>query len=276
MINLIKENEFTVAYSIDGGKLVQNLNRITADGKETFDIVEKNAKKMLKAVKTTIAMAVITKNNLEYLAESVKYLYDIGFRYINLLFDYTQNWEDEDLIVIKDQYSKLINFYEEKIMNEEDINIPLIDEKINTYIKDDYNCNSDCQLGIKHVNIGTDGNFYPCVQFVGNSEYIIGNCESGIDFDARSKLIKESKQENNICKNCTINKRCKHTCACKNYMITKKINEVSPLVCETERLTIELVDKMAERLYKNNSKLFLQKYYNKSYNIINQYINDRG
>lgn len=45
MINLIKENEFTVAYSIDGGKLVQNLNRITADGKETFDIVEKNAKK---------------------------------------------------------------------------------------------------------------------------------------------------------------------------------------------------------------------------------------
>lgn len=44
MINLIKENEFTVAYSIDGGKLVQNLNRITADGKETFDIVEKMQK----------------------------------------------------------------------------------------------------------------------------------------------------------------------------------------------------------------------------------------
>ena len=163
MINLIKENEFTVAYSIDGGKLVQNLNRITADGKETFDIVEKNAKKMLNAVKTTIAMAVITKNNLKYLTESVKYLYNIGFRYINLLFDYTQNWKDEDLIIIKDQYSKLINFYEEKIMNEEDINIPLIDEKVNTYIKDNYNCNKDCQLGIRHVNVGTDGNFYPCV-----------------------------------------------------------------------------------------------------------------
>ena len=54
-------------------------------------------------------------------------------------------------------------------------------------------------------------------------------------------------------------------------MITKDINEVSPLVCETEKITIELVDKMAERLYKNKSKLFLQKYYNKSYNIINQY-----
>lgn len=276
MINLIKKNEFTVAYSIDGGKLVQNLNRITADGKETFDIVEKNAKKMLNAVKTTIAMAVITKNNLKYLTESVKYLYNIGFRYINLLFDYTQNWKDEDLIIIKDQYSKLINFYEEKIMNEEDINIPLIDEKVNTYIKDNYNCNKDCQLGIRHVNVGTDGNFYPCVQFVGNDKYIIGNYEKGIDFEARAKLIKESKQENDICKNCAINKRCKHTCACKNYMITKDINEVSPLVCETERLTIELVDKMAERLYKNKSKLFLQKYYNKSYNIINQYINDRG
>lgn len=35
---------------------------------------------MLNAVKTTIAMAVITKNNLKYLTESVKYLYNIGFR----------------------------------------------------------------------------------------------------------------------------------------------------------------------------------------------------
>lgn len=275
-IELIKQNDFvTIGYSFDGTEKVQNLNRITVDGKGTFDIVLENAKKMLKTLKTTVAMVVITKNNLKYLGESVEYLYNVGFKYINLLFDYTQNWQDEDLDEIKKQYEKVTDFYAKKIFNEEEINIPLIDEKIKTYIKDEYNCNNDCQLGMKAINVGTDGNFYPCVQFVYDEKYIIGNCVDGIDDKARTKLIKSAKKENDICKNCAINKRCKHVCACKNYMITKNINEVSPLVCETERIIIDLVDKMAEKLYKQNSKLFIQKYYNKNYNLINQIANSK-
>lgn len=276
-IKYMKQNDFKiVAYSFDGDEKVQNLNRVTVDGKGTFEIVQKNAIKMISEFKSVVAMVVVTKNNLKYLGESVRYLYNIGFKRINLLFDYTQNWEDEDLPEIKKQYSKIIDFYAEKIMNEEYINIPLIDEKINTYIKDDYNCNDDCKLGIKTINVGTDGKFYPCVQFVGNEKYVIGNCENGIDFNARLNLIKSSKKENEICKKCAINKRCKHTCACKNYIITKDINEVSPIVCETERIIIELVDKMAEFLYKKNSKLFIQKYYNKNYELINQFVSERG
>ena len=85
-----------------------------------------------------------------------------------------------------------------------------------------------------------------------------------------SSALGYAKKENEICKNCTIKNRCKHTCACRNYILTNDINQLSPIVCETEKILIEVSDKMAEKLYKQNSKLFIQKYYNKDYNILKQ------
>ena len=103
-----------------------------------------------------------------------------------------------------------------------------------------------------------------------NKEYIIGNCEDGIDFEARKKLLEDSKIENEICKECDLRKRCKHVCPCKNYMATKSINGLSPIVCEFERIIIEIADEMAENLYKKGSKLFIQKFYNENYGIIKE------
>jgi len=275
-IKYIEENNIlSIAYSFDGLKETQDLNRITLNGEGTFDIVESNAKKLLKSHKNIVAMVVVTKNNINMLKENIEYLIKLGFKRFNLLFDYLQDWQDEDLKIIKEQYSNVAKVYYNKILKEEDIDISVFDEKIMTHIKEGYNCNEDCNLGIKSINIGVDGNFYPCMQFVGDEKYIIGNCEKGIDFSARKRLIEQAGIENEICKECSINKRCKHTCACKNYLTTKDINGLAPIVCEFERIIIEISDKLAEDLYKQNSKLFIQKYYNKNYNIFRQIISSK-
>lgn len=276
-IKYMKENKFvSIAYSIDGMKETQDLNRKTADGKGSFEIVEKNARKLLSSFDEVVAMSVITRNNLSNLHKNVEYLMELGFKYINLLFDYSQDWQDEDLDEIKEQYNKIAKIYANKILQECDIEIPLIDDKIRTYIKDEYNCNEDCKFGIKTVNIGTDGNFYPCMQFVNNKDFIIGNCKDGIDINSRINLMKNAMKENETCKNCSIRKRCKHLCSCRNYVLTNDINELSPIICETERILIEVSDKMAENLYKQNLNLFIQKYYNKDYNILKQIANKYG
>ena len=275
-IKYIEQNSFlNIAYSFDGLEETQNLNRVTLNGEGTFDIVESNAKKLLKSHKNVVAMVVVTKNNINMLKENIEYLIKIGFKNINLLFDYLQNWQDEDLEIIKEQYGKVAKIYYNKILQEEDIDISAFDEKIRSHIKEGYNCNEDCNLGVKSINVGVDGNFYPCMQFVGEKKYIIGNCEEGINFLARKRLIEQSGVENEVCKECSINRRCKHTCACKNYLTTKDINRLSPIVCELEKIIIEISDKIAEDLYKQNSKLFIQKYYNKNYDIFRQIINNR-
>lgn len=273
-IKYMKENKFiNIAYSIDGMKETHDLNRKTINGNGTFDIVETNAKKLLKTFDEVIAMSVITRNNLSKLSNNVEYLINLGFKYINLQFDYSQDWQDDDLNEIKKQYNKIAEIYANKILQEYDIEIPLIDDKIRTYIKDEYNCNEDCEFGMKTINIGTDGNFYPCMQFVNNQDFNIGNCKDGIDINARTNLIKKSKKENETCKNCNIRKRCKHLCSCRNYVLTNDINELSAVICETEKILIEASDKMAEKLYKQNSKMFMQKFYNKDYNILKQIAN---
>ena len=268
-IKYMKKNNFvSIGYSIDGLKDIHNLNRKTVDGNNTFDVVYKNAKELLKVFKDAVSMSVITKNSLNNLANSVEFLIKTGFREINLLFDYSQNWQDDDLKEIENQFFKISEIYASYLLNEIDIDIPILDEKIRTHIDGKYNCNDDCGYGFKSINVGTDGNFYPCMQFVDKKEYIIGDCKKGINREAQLNLIKNSRKETSTCKNCAIRTRCKHTCSCKNYSLTKDINGVSPFICETEKIFISIADKMAEKLYKKNSKLFIQKFYNKNYNII--------
>lgn len=275
-IEYIKKNNFSfIAYSFDGIKKSQNVNRITIDGKGSFDIVEENAKNLLNNFNNVVAMMVITKNNINYLEESINYLINLGFEYFNLQFNYLDDWKDEDLEIIKNCYQKVANIYYNKILKEEDISITIFDEKIKSHIQKDYDCNKNCNLGMKSINVGSDGNFYPCIQFVGNTNYIIGNCKSGIDFEARKNLINKAQKEHETCKKCSINKRCKHTCACQNYLTTKDINKLSPLTCEFERIMIQISDELAEKLYKNNSKLFIQKYYNKNYDLLKQILDKK-
>ena len=85
-------------------------------GNGTFNIVGKNAKKLLNCFDEVVAMSVITINNLSNLSKNVEYLIDMGFKYINLLFDYSQDWQDKDLYEIKKQYNKIAEIYAEKIL----------------------------------------------------------------------------------------------------------------------------------------------------------------
>lgn len=261
-ITYMKKNNFiSIGYSIDGNKDTHNRNRKTKKGEDTFLIVEQNAKKMVKNFPTVVAMMVVTKNNINQLSENVEYLIQLGFPYINMQFNYLDNWQDQDLEEIKKQYQQVAEIYANHIQKGTHVKIMPIDEKIKTHIHQDYNCNQECQMGIKTIQVGTDGNFYPCVQFVNHKEFIMGNCKQGIDTDARQKIIENTKKENEICKNCLLNKRCKHNCSCRNYRITNNSNQVSPLICETEKIAIEISDQMAEKLYEKKAKRFIQKFY---------------
>lgn len=269
---MLSNNFLTIAYSFDGIQETQNLNRIFANGESTYKIVEENAKRLLKKYKKAIAMMVVTKNNYINLANNIEHLWNIGFRRLNPLFNYLDEWQDEDLPLLKAQYEKVANFYYDRIMEEEDINVTVFEEKIKTHINEEYNCNEDCQMGVRNINVDADGNFYPCVQFVGNEDYIIGNCLDGVDFNARKRLVENSGIESEACKTCALKTRCKHTCACKNFLTTNEMNGLSPLTCEIERMMIEISDELASKLYNKHSKLFLQKYYNKNYNLIKEII----
>ena len=83
--------------------------------------------------------------------------------------------------------------------------------------------------------------------------------------------MRKSCKEYEICTQCAVRERCKHTCGCLNLITSGNINQPSPLICETEKMLIEISDKLAEKLYKKKSRAFIQKKYNKIYPLIEMF-----
>lgn len=270
-IKFSSENFIHICYSIDGNKNIHNLNRNTASNDNTFDIVNSNAKKLLNSQPYAIAMLVVTINNLYDIRNSVEYLFSLGFKYIICALDYTANWNDEDIKRLKVAYGDLAELYYEKTLEEDSFYLIPFEHKMDTHITKERICSNECQLGLHNVEVGSDGNIYPCMQFVGLQEYIIGDCKAGVDKEKQHNLAKNSHKEYNICRDCSLRERCKHTCGCLNLVTSGNINQPSPLICETEKMIIEISDKLAGRLYKKRAKMFIQKKYNKFYPLIEMF-----
>lgn len=259
-IKLAKKNDFLIGYSLDGNEETQNKNRVNYKGEGTFDIASDNAREVIKSVKRVMAMPVVTKNNYKDMTKNARYLFDMGFCYVNCAFDYTANWNTEDLPSLREEYEKLAELYYEKTKNNNDFYLLPFEDKIDTHIKG-RNCEEKCQLGIKHVNVSASGKIYPCMQFVGNEKYEIGDTERGINEEKRKNLRHYAVEENPLCKDCKINKRCKHTCGCLNIMTSGDAGKTSGLVCKMERMFIDISDRLAEKLYKEGLSAFYTKKY---------------
>lgn len=275
-VKFFENNDFiSLSFSIDGNSISQNENRITKDGKITYEIVSNNAKKLLSKPEVVVAVPVVTKNNLKYLYNNLCTILEIGFKKISFQFDFTANWNDDDLETIKNEFKKISKKYVESMRNENEFHILGIDEKIRSYIDDDMNCNNDCSVGLRGANVGTDGNIYPCMQFMYNNDYIIGTCDNGIDKGKQLNVYNMLKEEMEECIKCAYNKRCNHTCSCINKAYTNNPKQTSPFTCELERMMINIADDIAETLYLEKNPVFIQKFYNIHYNNIEKTINKR-
>lgn len=257
-VQYMKDNSFLgISYSIDGTESTHDANRIFQNGNGSYSCVKENAITLLKHFKDVVAAMVVTKNNVSHLSENIKHLYQMGFKTFNTLFDYSEAWNDEDIIVIKEEFEKIADFYYHVVMSGDSINIPILNEKIHFHIHKTLDCNETCLDKMKAVNVGVDGKFYFCMQFVYNPDYVIGDCQHGIDPMLRSDLLTKLGKEKEECADCVVKNRCKHRCPCKNFILTNDVNGLSPIVCEFERLFIHIADDLAERLYQSNNKMIL-------------------
>jgi len=101
-----------------------------------------------------------------------------------------------------------------------------------------------------------------------NTDYAMGSIFNGIDSEHQQKMYTTSKEIDSNCIACDYNSRCNNKCSCLSWQTTGELNKVTPLLCESERILIPIVDKMGERLYKKGSKMFIQKHYNSIYPIL--------
>jgi uncharacterized protein len=257
-----------IALSFDGIRQAHDQNRLRKDGAGTFDQLERTAKSLLRYRPYAPVLMTVAPDTVEYYERSVKYLYELGFRYIICSVDYAGAWTAETLGVLKKQYKLLAAFYKELTVKEEKFYLSPFEVKISSHIHKDTYCSERCELGKKQLSVSPGGKLYPCVQFVGDEAFCIGDVCSGIDEEKRQHLYRLNEQERDTCGDCAVKGRCNHYCACLNKQATGDLRKVSPVLCAHERILLPIADALAEELYKKRAALFLQKQYNDMFPLL--------
>lgn len=99
---------------------------------------------------------------------------------------------------------------------------------------------SGCGSGTEYLAVTPWGDFYPCHQFVGQEEFLMGNVDEGI---VRTDLQEEFKCCNvyarEKCKDCFAKFYCSGGCAANAYNFTGKITDTYDIGCEMMRKRVE-------------------------------------
>ena len=99
---------------------------------------------------------------------------------------------------------------------------------------------SGCGSGTEYLAVTPWGDLYPCHQFVGQEEFLMGNVDEGIvkpeiaeEFRGCSVYSKES------CKTCFARFYCSGGCMANSYKFHHTINDTYEVSCEMERKRVE-------------------------------------
>lgn len=99
---------------------------------------------------------------------------------------------------------------------------------------------SGCGCGTEYLAVTPWGDFYPCHQFVGQEEYIMGNVFEGI----KTPQIREQFNHCNVytkdkCKDCFCKFFCSGGCSANAYNFNGDINEPYDIACKLEQKRVE-------------------------------------
>jgi uncharacterized protein len=246
IIDYIDSNMGNVVLSIDGRKEINDKIRLRCDGTGTYDSILPKIKKMVEKRqngKQYYVRGTFTRENTDFYNDVVA-LADEGFKEISiepvvLESESKLSLREEDLPVIFQQYDKIT---EELIRRKNEGN----EFKFYHFAIDlnggpcVYKRISGCGAGHEYVAVTPSGEIYPCHQFVGNSEFIMGNVFDGLIDKKISDVFKSGHIYNKPeCLKCWARFYCSGGCQANNYNFNKDIHIPYKLGCEMMKKRVE-------------------------------------
>ncbi len=234
-----------VVLSIDGRKEINDYMRPSKNGKGSYELILPKFKKLAESRKQTnyYVRGTFTHNNLDF-SEDVKHLAEMGFKQISVepvvsLPEEPYAIKEEDLPFIYDQYDKLAKYMIEKKKEGNDFNFfhfmvdlsggPCVAKRL-----------SGCGSGTEYLAVTPWGDLYPCHQFVGENDFLMGNVTEGITrTDIRDEFKCCNVYAKDKCRDCFARFYCSGGCAANSYKFHGKINDVYDIGCELQKKRVE-------------------------------------
>lgn len=236
-----------VVLSLDGRKDVNNAMRPFRNGQGSYDLIvpkfQKFAKQRDELNLSYYVRGTFTRDNIDF-SEDVLHFADLGFKHMSIepvvgSEEEFYSIKEKDLDKIMDEYDKLsieyikrhkegkgFNFFHFMIDLEQG---PCVAKRL-----------SGCGSGTEYLAVTPWGDFYPCHQFVGEEEFLLGNVDDGI---LKTEICDEFKLCNVYakpkCRECFARYYCSGGCAANSHKFHGSINDSYDIGCEMQKKRIE-------------------------------------
>lgn len=234
-----------VVLSLDGRKEVNDRMRPFRNGSGSYDLIVPKFQKFAESrgTKDYFVRGTFTRNNLDF-SKDVLHFADLGFKKLSIepvVADPKEPYSirEEDLPQIMEEYDRLAK---EFIKREKegrgfqffhfmiDLNQgPCVAKRL-----------SGCGSGTEYLAVTPWGDFYPCHQFVGMEDFLLGNVDEGI---TNTKVRDEFKLCNvyarEKCRDCFARFYCSGGCAANAYNFSGDITGAYEIGCAMQKKRIE-------------------------------------
>ena len=234
-----------VVLSIDGRKEVHDRMRPFRKGAGSYDLIVPKFQKFAESRHQDkyYVRGTFTHNNLDF-SQDVLHLADLGFKQISVEPVVAQDTDsyairEEDLPQLMEEYENLALEMVRRHGTEEDFNFfhfmidleggPCVAKRL-----------SGCGSGTEYLAVTPTGDLYPCHQFVGNTDFLMGNVDDGVvNTELRDEFKSCNVYAKEKCRECFARFYCSGGCAANSYNFHGDIHNAYDIGCALQKKRVE-------------------------------------
>ena len=234
-----------VVLSLDGRKEINDQMRPFRNGKGSYDLIVPKFQKLAESrnQEKYYIRGTFTRNNLDF-SNDILHFADLGFKQMSIEPVVGEESDpyairEEDIPKICEEYDKLAKIMIEREKEGKGFHFfhfmidleggPCISKRL-----------SGCGSGTEYLAVTPWGDLYPCHQFVGKEEFLMGNVDEGI---AKPEMAEEfrgcSVYSKEKCKDCFAKFYCSGGCMANSYNFHGTIHDAYDIGCEMQRKRVE-------------------------------------
>ncbi|MCI9620525.1 MAG: thioether cross-link-forming SCIFF peptide maturase [Dorea sp.] len=241
----INQEMDNVVLSLDGRREVNDRMRPFRNGKGSYDLIVPKFQKLADSrnQEKYYIRGTFTRENLDF-SEDILHFADLGFTQMSIepvVGDASDPYaiREEDLPKIMEEYDKLARVMIQREKEGKGFQFfhfmidldggPCVAKRL-----------SGCGSGTEYLAVTPWGDLYPCHQFVGQEEFLMGNVEDGIikpeiadDFRSCNVYSKEK------CRDCFAKFYCSGGCMANAYHFHGTIHDTYDIGCKMQRKRVE-------------------------------------
>lgn len=249
-----------VVLSLDGRREVNDFMRPVRSGqKSSYDIIVPKFQKFARSRKGKdyYVRGTFTRHNLDF-SEDVKHFADLGFEQMSIEPVVASKEEpyairEEDLPRILEEYDRLAVEYIKRKKEGKGFTFfhfmidldqgPCVAKRL-----------SGCGSGTEYLAVTPWGDLYPCHQFVGQKDFLMGNVnESVLRTDLRDEFKLCNVYAKEKCRNCFARFYCSGGCAANSWQFHQSITDAYDIGCQMQKKRIECAIMIKAALAENEN-----------------------